>query len=59
MRQGVGTEHCGPHRAWAARERTFGPRCGLQGAGREGMASGRPLLRQGKLQGCVFKKCET
>lgn len=37
---GVCSEHCGPLRAWAARELTFGPRCGLQGAGREGWPPG-------------------
>lgn len=55
---GVCTQHCGPHRAVAACELTLGPRCGLQGAGREGRPR-RSLLGQGKLQGCAFKKCET
>lgn len=54
----VCTQHCGPHRAVAACELTLGPRCGLQGAGREGRPR-RSLLGQGKLQGCAFKKCET
>lgn len=40
------------NQAWATGRLTFGPRGSLQGAGREGMSSG-------KLQLCVFKTCSS